>query len=90
MTTSKMLITALASALAAASLPAQAQLSSHDLSVTEARLLTHSLVYEKYCGPLGPQSQWDQKRWFSDGAKQDENPLRDRCHSSFGWSHTRC
>jgi hypothetical protein len=57
-----MKIALFASALAAASLPAQAQLSSHELSVLEARLLAHNLTYEKYCGPLGPQSHWDQKR----------------------------
>ena len=49
-----------ASVLAAASLPAQAQLSNHEL--VAAKFLAALLVYEKHCGPLGSQSQWEQKR----------------------------
>jgi hypothetical protein len=25
-------------------------------------MLAHSLVYERHCGPLGPWSQWEEKR----------------------------
>src|ERR1700685_2168416 len=49
-----------ASVLAAESLPAQAQLSNHEL--VAAKFLAALLVYEKHCGPLGPKSQWEQKR----------------------------
>lgn len=60
--TKLMKIALFASALAAASLPAQARLSEHELWVLEARLLASDLVYEKHCGPLGPESEWEQKR----------------------------
>lgn len=48
-------------ALCTAVTPAQAQLSEHELAVVEAKVLATLLTYEKYCGPLGPHSQWSQK-----------------------------
>jgi hypothetical protein len=38
-------------------------LNRRDVEVLTAKLLAAMLVYEKFCGPLGPETQWSVKRF---------------------------